>query len=255
MSVVLIEQLKTQLSELDFDFLVGGIESFLHEESRQERPLLETLTSLFDCEITQRRQRAAKMRLKLARLPEIKRLEDFNTEYLEGISRKKLDELAMLTFVKRKENIVFMGPSGLGKSHLLIGLCHKACLEGNTAYFLTCSELIEQLVKAKHNMRLKRKLATLCKPHVLGIDEVGYQKLTQDEANLFFQLVATRYEKGSIIISTNKSFGQWSELMGEQAIATATLDRLLHHSHVIILKGESYRLKDRIKLGLVPQHI
>ncbi len=253
MSAVLVEQLRTQLEELEFDFLPGEIESFLHEESRLERPLLETLTGLLDCEITQRRQRAAKMRLKLSRLPEIKRLEDFETDNVEGVSRKKLDELAMLVFIKRKENIVFMGPSGLGKSHLLIGLCHKACLAGNTAYFLTCTELIEHLSKAKHNMRLKRKLATLCNPHLLAIDEVGYQNLTQDEAHLFFQLVAARYEKGSMIISTNKSFGQWAELMSEQAIAMATLDRLLHHSHVIILKGESYRLKNRLKLGLVPQ--
>ena len=254
MSAVILEQLKTQLEELEFDFLPGSLESFLHEESRQERPLLETLTSLFDSEISQRRQRAGKMRLKLARLPEIKRLEDFETENLEGISKKKLLELTTLSFIPQKENLVFMGPSGLGKSHLLAALCRQACLAGHTAYFLTCTELIEQLTKAKLNMRLKRKLTTLCKPHVLAIDEVGYHPLSQEEAHMFFELVAARYEKGSMMVSTNKSFGQWTELMSEQAIATATLDRLLHHAHVFIMKGESYRLKNRMKLGLVPRN-
>lgn len=254
MSEAILEQFKGQLAELEFDFLPGDLDSFLHEESRQERPLLETLTSLFDCEISQRRQRAAKMRLKLSRLPEIKRLEDFKTDNVEGISRKQINELATLQFIDRKDNLVFLGPSGLGKSHLLMALCRHACLEGHTAYFLTCTELVEQLAKAKYNRQLKRKLTTLCKPHVLAVDEIGYQKLSPEEAHLFFQLVAARYEKGTMLISTNKSFGQWTELMSEQAIATATLDRLLHHAQVFILKGESYRLKNRMKLGLVPQH-
>lgn len=254
MSAVILEQLKHQLEELNFDFLPGNLDSFLHEESRKERPLLETLTSLFDCEITQRRQRASKMRLKLARLTEIKRLDDFDSEHPEGITKKQIADLSGLSFINRKENIVFMGPSGLGKSHLVSGLCREACLAGHTAYFLTCTELIEQLTKAKVQMRLKRKISTLCKPHVLAIDEVGYHPLTQEEAHLFFEIVAARYEKGSMLISTNKSFGEWTELMSEQAIATATLDRLLHHAYVFILKGESYRLKNRIKLGLVPPH-
>ena len=145
-----------------------------------------------------------------------------------------------------------MGPGGLGKTHLLYALAHKACLEGFTAYHITGSQLKEELVKAKLQNRLTRKLKALSKPRLLAIDELGYEQFNADEASLLFQLVAQRYEKGSIILTTNKSFGQWGELMADNAIATAILDRLLHHALVFVLKGESYRLKNRSKLGLVP---
>lgn len=252
MSTATLSIVKTQLEELGLGFLHGGIETFLHDEARRERPLTETLADLFDQEITQRRQRAAKTRLKLSALPTVKTLEEFKTDQVEGITRKKLNELRTLAFIERKENIVLMGPSGLGKSHLLYALAHLACVEGHTAYHITGSQLKEDLSRAKEQNRLRRKLKALCKPRLLAIDEMGYERLTPEEASLFFQLVAQRYEKGSIVITTNKSFGQWGELMGDNAVATATLDRLLHHAQVIILKGDSYRLKNRMKLGLVP---
>jgi DNA replication protein DnaC len=116
---------------------------------------------------------------------------------------------------------------------------------------MSAQEILEELVKAKHQNRLKRKLTSFCEPHLLAIDEIGYESLSKEESTPFFNLVAARYEKASIIITTNKTFGQWSELMGDNAIATATLDRLLHHAEVIIMKGESYRIKNRSKLGLV----
>ncbi len=174
----------------------------------------------------------------------MKTLQEFETERLEGISTVQFNELATRRYIGYKDNVVFMRPSGLGKTHLLTALCRDACLAGHTAYFLSCTELIEQLTKAKHNMRLKRKLATLSKPHLLAIEEVGYHPMSREEAHLFFELIATCYERGSIIL-------QWAKLMSEQAIATASLDRLLHHAHVFILKGDSYRLKNRMKLGLV----
>jgi len=244
--------LKCQLEELGLSFILGNMDTFLHEESNKDRTLIETLSDLFDNEITLRRQRAAKARLKMSGLPVIKTLDEFDTDEVEGITRKKLNELCTLAFIQRKENVVLMGPSGLGKSHVLYALCYKACMEGYMAYHLTCQDLMEKLKKAKLQNRLSRKIKALCKPKLLAIDEIGYQNFGKDESPLFFQLVAERYEKGSMIITTNKAFGQWGELMGENAIATATLDRLLHHSQVIVLKGDSYRLKKRIKLGLVP---
>jgi DNA replication protein DnaC len=246
-----LDILRYQIEELGLSFILGNIDTFLHRESNSQRPLLETLSDLFDHEISQRKQRAAKTRLKISNLPVIKTLEEFDPDQVEGVSRKDLNELATLTFIERKENIVIMGPSGLGKSHILYGLCHKACMEGYTAYHLSCQDLMEKLKKAKQQNRLSRKISSLCKPRVLAIDEIGYQNLTAEEAPLFFQLVAERYEKGPIIITTNKVFGQWGELMGENAIATATLDRLLHHAQVFVMKGESYRIKNRINLGLV----
>lgn len=244
--------LKNNLTELNLGFVHGIIDTFLHDESRKERPLLETLCDLFDHEITQRRQRAGKTRLKLSRLPAVKQIADFNVDEVEGISNKKLADISSLAFIERHENVVLMGPSGLGKTHLLSALVYKACCDGYTAYFMTAQEILEELIKAKRQNRLKRKLTSFCKPHLLAIDEIGYESLTREEATLFFNLVAARYEKASIILTTNKTFGQWGELMGDNAIASATLDRLLHHAEVIIMKGESYRIKKRSKLGLVP---
>jgi DNA replication protein DnaC len=251
MNAITLERLKTQMEELDFDFLPGQLETLLHEESQKDRPLVETLISMLDVELTQKRQRAAKMRLKLSRIPQVKMLDQLDLSNVEGISQKQLNELKTLSFIDRRENVILMGSSGLAKTHIMLGLCHNACMAGYTSYFLSCIELVEMLIRAKQSSRLKNKLKALCKPHLLAIDEVGYQQLTQEESQLFFQLVSERYEKCSIVLTTNKSFGQWAELMGEQAVATATLDRLLHHSHVYILKGESYRLKNRIKNGLV----
>jgi DNA replication protein DnaC len=253
MSSVTLELLRHNLTELNLGFISNYIDTFLHEHSRSDRPLVESLCDLLDHEVTQRKQRAAKTRLKLSRLPQIKNLEDFQIDEVEGITKKKLNELASLAFVERKENVVLMGPSGLGKTHILSALVYKACTAGFTAYYMSAQELLEELLKAKRQNRLKRKLVSLCKPHLLAIDEIGYESFSREEATLLFNLVASRYEKASIIITTNKTFGQWGELMGDNAIATATLDRLLHHADVVIMKGESFRIKKRTKLGLIPQ--
>jgi DNA replication protein DnaC len=252
MKNITVEILRNNLLELNLCFASNYIDTFLHEQAREERPLLESLCGLLDHELTQRRQRAAKTRLKLSRLPQVKNIDDFKVEEVEGITKKKLLELSSLSFVERKDNVVLMGPSGLGKTHILSALVYKACHQGYTAYYMSAQELIEELVKAKRQNRLKRKLTSLCKPHLLAIDEIGYETFTKEEATLFFNLVASRYEKSSIILTTNKTFGQWGELMGDNAIATATLDRLLHHADVVIMKGESYRIKNRTKLGLIP---
>lgn len=255
MNSVPLEILRNNLLELNLGFASSYIDTFLHEHSRGDKPLVESLCDLLDHEVTQRRQRAAKTRLKLSRLPAIKSLEDFKVDEVEGITKRKLAELCSLAFVERRENVVLMGPSGLGKTHILSALVYKACNQGYTAYFMSAQELIEELVKAKRQNRLKRKLTSFCKPHLFAIDEVGYETFTKEEATLFFNLIAARYEKGSILLTTNKTFGEWGELMGDNAIATASLDRLLHHADVVIMKGESYRIKNRTKLGLLPSNL
>jgi len=194
----------------------------------------------------------AKTRLKVSGLPQVKKLEDFDLSWPKGgLTERKFKELSSLSFLSRKENVILMGPSGLGKTHLLLALAYKACMTGYTAYYLSCLDLTERLLKAREINKLKRKLQWFRKPHLLVIDEVGYENLNQEQATLFFQLINTRYEHGSIIITTNKSFSKWGEMMSDDAVATATLDRLLHHSHVISLKGDSFRMKDRLKVGVV----
>lgn len=244
--------LHARMDDLGLGFMAAGLESFLEAQARSEQSLVQTLNDLLDLELSPRRERAAKSRLKLSGLPSLKRLEDFDLSWLKGgLTNRQFEELSSLSFVDRKENVVFMGPSGLGKTHLMLALAHKACLTGYTAWYTSCSDLMENLSRAREAGRLKRKLVWLRKPHVLVIDEVGYESLNREQANLFFQVVNARYENGPILITTNKSFGSWSEMMADEAIATATLDRLLHHAHILSLKGDSYRMKDRLKTGVV----
>ena len=244
--------LQEKMEELGLTFMAAGLESFLEGQSRLEQSLVHTLLDLIDIEMVPRKERAARSRVKLSGLPALKRLEDFDQNWLKGgLTKSKFDDLSTLSFIERKENLVFLGPSGLGKTHIMLALAHKACLNGYTAWYTTCSDLMENLTRARESGRLKRKLTWLRKPHVLVIDEVGYESLSREQANLFFQVVNARYENGPILITTNKSFGKWAEMMADEAIATATLDRLLHHAHILNLKGDSYRMKDRIKIGVV----
>ena len=241
-----------RMEELGLSFMAAGFESYLAEKSREDVPLVEAIVDLIELEYIPRKERMAKTRLKVSGLPQIKRLEEFDLSWPKGgLTEKKFQELSALSFIARKENVILMGPSGIGKTHLMLALAYKACMSGYTAYYLSCMDLIEVLVRARAMNRLKRKLQWMKKPHVLVIDEVGYENLNQEQATLFFQLINARYEHGSIIITTNKPFSKWGEMMGDDAVATATLDRLLHHAHVLSLKGDSYRMKERLKLGVV----
>lgn len=249
---VLQETIETRLNELGLEFMAAGLESYLEAQSHTENTLTQSIADLLELEYIPRKERAAKSRLKLSGMPSIKLLEDFDPSWLKGgLTASQLAELASLSFIERKENLVLMGPSGLGKTHLMLALAHKACLNGFTVWYTSCIDLIENLTNARAQGRLKRRLTWLRKPHLILVDEVGYENLTKEQANLFFQIVNTRYEQGSMIITTNKPFGRWAEILDDEAIATATIDRLLHHAHVLSLKGDSYRMKDRLKIGIV----
>jgi len=240
------------LEYLGLHFLSHSLDSFLADPARANETLLESLHAFVDIEYCQRKERAARTRIKVSGMPAIKRLDEFDLSWLKGgLTQAKFKELSSLSFIERKENVIMLGPSGLGKSHLMLALGHHACLNGYTAYYLSCRDAVDILKRADQAGRLKRKLKWLAKPRVLLLDEVGYETLSQEQASLLFQLINARYEHGSMIMTSNKNFGEWAELMSDEAVATAMLDRLLHHAHVLSLKGPSYRMKDRIKAGLV----
>lgn len=241
-----------RMEELGLSFMAAGLESFLSSQVNQDAPLIEVISELIDLELIPRKQRMAKTRLKVSGIPHSKSLEEFDLSWPKGgLTNKQFNELSSLAFIERKENVVLLGPSGLGKTHLMTALGQKACMNGFTAYYISCIDLLERLKRSRDQGRLKNKLTWFGKPHVLLIDEVGYENLSSEQAALFFQLINTRYEHGSIVMTSNKVFGKWGEIMADDAVATATLDRLLHHSHVISLKGNSYRMKDRLKIGVV----
>jgi len=201
----------------------------------------------------ERRRRSQTMLTKFAGFPAIKLLDDYDFKFAAGAPKKTVQSLQSMAFVERKENVIFLGPSGVGKTHFAIGLGYLATQAGVKARFITAADLVIQLEKAQQLGRLEQYMKrSLLSPSVLIIDEVGYLPLQRNQANLFFQVVAKRYEHGSIILTSNLSFGEWDETFaGNSALTAAMLDRLLHHAHVIQIKGDSYRLKDKKKAGVL----
>ena len=189
--------------------------------------------------------------LQQARMPWIKTLEQFDFDFQPAIDRKVIRSLAGLAFVQRAENVILLGPPGVGKTHLAIALGVKAAEAGHRVLFLTLEEVMNRLKRAQQEKRLERQLQQLTYPKVLIVDEIGYLPLERQEASLFFRLVARRYEKGSIILTSNKGFADWGEIFADQVVATAILDRLLHHATTLNIKGESFRLKEKRKAGLL----
>lgn len=189
--------------------------------------------------------------LRLSGLPVIKTLEQFDYAYASGVPRSQIQELAGLTFIERQENVVLLGPSGVGKTHLATAIGYKAAMAGLSIRFITAADMMLQLMASHRQGDLKGYLNRVVgKPKLLIIDEVGYLPFGKMEANLFFQVVAKRYESGSVILTSNLPFTQWSGTFGDdETLTAAMLDRLLHHAHIAQISGQSYRLKDKLKSG------
>ncbi len=189
--------------------------------------------------------------MRQARFPWVKTLDQYDFAFQPSLDRHQVRELAGLSFVERGQNVVILGPPGVGKTHLAMGIGVKAVEAGYSVLFLSLEGLMTRLVRAKHENRLERALQQLTYPKVLILDELGYLPLSRDEASIFFRLVVRRYERASLIITSNKSFVDWGEVFHDHVLATAILDRLLHHATTLNMKGESYRLKEKRRAGLL----
>ena len=211
----------------------------------------EFLTACLQREVAAREAHGGEGRIRVARFPARKSLEEFDFDHARGLKREQLAHLGTLDFVTARENVVFLGPPGTGKTHLAIGLGIRACQAGHRVLFATAAQWVARLADAHAAGRLQAELTRLGRYPLLVVDEVGYIPFEAEAANLFFQLVSARYERASLIVTSNKPFGRWGEVCGDDVVAEAMIDRLVHHADVASLKGDSYRLKDR-DLGRVP---
>lgn len=246
-------QLEGLLEKMKMGHLALQLESVCEQASKREANYKEFLTMVLETEWRGRHLSGVETRLALARFPWVKTLEQFDFSFQPSIDRKVVRELAGLGFVERAENLILLGPPGVGKSHLAIALGVKAVEAGHRVLFLTLETLLSRLVRARQENRLERQLQQFIYPRMLILDEMGYLPMSREEASLFFRLLNRRYEKPSLVITSNKSFIDWGEIFGDQVLATAILDRLLHHSTVINIKGESYRLKEKKRAGFLPE--
>jgi len=238
------------LGVLKLDQVALSLDALCQQAAKEEWTYSTFLARLLDEDLSAREQRRLSVTTKMAHFPFHKTLEQFDFGFQPSVEKRRLQELASLRFVASGENVLLLGPPGVGKTYLSISLGIKALEAGLSTYFISVPELIDGITQDSQRGQLAKRMQQLCKPKVLILDEMGYLPLERQVATFLFQLVAKRYEKGAIILSSNKSFSEWGELFTDQVLATALLDRLLHHSSIINIRGQSYRLKEKRQSGL-----
>jgi len=246
------ERIDALCAELGFKGLPNHYAHLCQVAVKEEWSYSDFLENALRKEAEDKELRKIGMLKKTAGFPIVKTLEEYDFEFAQGVPKKQIEELSKLTFLQKNENVIFLGASGVGKTHLAISLGEKATQAGVKTRFVSAADLSVSLENSQKEGRYKQVLQSFISPRLLIIDEIGYLSLTRNQADHFFQIVAKRYEKGSTILTSNLNLGQWDKAFAKDSILTAAmLDRLLHHAHVIAIRGESYRLKDKKKAGII----
>lgn len=245
-NTLILDRIESNLTRLRLPKIREILEPVLNTAQKQDKSHLSFLDELLEEEVAAKEQRRIETALKISGLPFIKGIDAFDFTFQPNLDRQKVMSLFDLTFIQQKGNVIFLGPPGVGKTHLAVALALKACQFGMSIYFTNMEDLIKKL-KKDYEAGRPGKGRSYYKSSLVVVDEVGYTPINREECNLFFRFIATRYEKTSTVITSNKAFMDWTELFHDPIIVTAILDRLLHHSVVVNIKGNSYRLRGKVK--------
>lgn len=243
--------LPEMLGRLKLVAMRDRLDGLLDEAARQQLTLPEALALLCQAEVAHREERRIQMGLGIAKFPFVRTLEGFDFSAQPSLDPKQVRDLAACRWVANGDTLLIQGPPGTGKSHLAVALGREAVRQGYSVLFTSAMALITALVKGHAEGKLDERLTRYAKPKLLIIDEFGYLPLEPQAAHLMFALVSRRYERGSMLVTSNRSVSEWGTVLNDQVVATAVLDRLLHHSHVLTIRGDSYRLREKRRSGLI----
>ncbi len=243
----LYRQIESHMRALKLKGMIAEYRELSERAAESNLRYEEYLALLLEAEAKRKRESSIKTKMAKSKLPYIKTLEEFDFTFQPGLNDKEVIRLSSLEFINEKGNVIFLGPPGVGKTHLSVGLAIKACIERLRVLFMTAQGLIEDLLLSKRQGNLLERLLFYSRLHLLIIDELGYMPITREQANLLFQLISMRYEKGSIILTSNYNFDEWGKVFEDNVVAAAIIDRLVHHASIFYISGERYRLKNKLK--------
>lgn len=247
------ERLGAMLADLKMPGALEALDGVLHRIDGGSLSATGAVEELLGAQIALRNNRRLEAAMRSSRLPCVKMLADFDFTFQPSIKREQIESLHELGFLERKENVILLGPPGVGKTHLAISLAITAAQSGRRVYYGTLSDLITSLEEAQASGHLQSRLKVLTHPALLVVDEIGYLPITRNGAMLFFQLMTRRYEAASTVLTSNKGFEEWGQVFGDEVMAAALIDRLLHHCHIVSIRGNSYRIRHHRELWRTPE--